>query len=92
MGQQHEWKCRTIAFTCGAGRKEHDFSKDRDDGPVKCNGWLGAFRNSRPQLRHRGQRVGIAGQEPAAVGLFTVNRDTMTGELHRFSADARGHR
>ena len=48
-------------------------------------------RFSRPQLRHRGQRVGIAGQEPAAVGLFAVYRDSMTGELRRFSAGARGH-
>ena len=42
-------------------------------------------------LLHRGQRVGIAGQEPAAVALFAVYRDTMTGELHRFSAGARDH-
>jgi len=36
-----------------------------------------------------GQQGGIAGQEPAAIGLFAVYRDTMTGELHRFSAGAR---
>src|SRR3989442_15251589 len=46
---------------------------------------------SRPQLINRGQRVGIAGQEPAAVGLFAVYRDSMTGELRRFTAGARGH-
>lgn len=36
--------------------------------------------------------MGIAGQEPAAVGLFAVYRDSMTGELRRFPACARGHR
>ena len=35
-------------------------------------------------LLHRGQRMGIAGQEPAAVGLFAVYRETMPGELRRF--------
>src|ERR1700722_7665319 len=59
---------------------------------VKCNGCFAASRLSRPQLRHRGHRVGIAGQEPAAVGLFAIYRDTMTGELLRFSAGGRGHR
>jgi hypothetical protein len=36
--------------------------------------------------------MGITGQEPATVGLFTVYRDSMTGELRRFPADARGYR
>ena len=49
-------------------------------------------RISRTLLRHRGQRVGIAGQKPAAVGLFAEYRHAMTGELHRLSAGARGHR
>ena len=35
--------------------------------------------------------MGIAGQEPAAVGLFAVDRDPITGELRRFPAGARGH-
>jgi hypothetical protein len=65
----------------------------RPTTPFTCRrGWFGASRISRPQLRHRGQRVGIARQEPSAVGLFAVYRDTMTGELRPFSGDARGHR
>jgi hypothetical protein len=36
--------------------------------------------------------VGIAGQEPTAVGLFAVYRDSMTGELRRFPAGVGGHR
>src|SRR5262249_4876925 len=28
---------RTTAFTCRAGCKERDVSKNRDAGPVKCN-------------------------------------------------------
>ncbi len=43
------------------------------------------------QPLHRGQHIRIAGQEPAAVGMFAVYRDTMTGELRRFPAGARGH-
>ncbi len=43
-------------------------------------------------LLHRGQSVSIAGQEPAAVGLFAVYRDTMPGEVRRFPAGALGHR
>jgi hypothetical protein len=35
--------------------------------------------------------MGIAGQEPAAVGLLAVYRDSMTGELRRFPAGARCH-
>ena len=35
--------------------------------------------------------MGITGQEPATVGLFTVYRDSMTGELRRFPAGARSH-
>src|SRR5438477_6789967 len=46
----------------------------------------------RSQFLNRGQRMGIAGQEPAAVGLFAVYRDSMTGELRRFPACARDHR
>ena len=29
---------------------------------------------------YRGQRVGVAGQKPAAVGLFAVYGDPMTGQ------------
>ena len=36
--------------------------------------------------------MGITGQEPATVGLFTVYRDSMTRELRRFPAGARGYR
>src|SRR5438105_10940384 len=46
----------------------------------------------RSQFLNRGQRMSIAGQEPAAVGLFAVYRDPMTGELRRFPACARGYR
>jgi hypothetical protein len=42
--------------------------------------------------RHRGQRVGVAGQKPAAVGLFAVYGDPMTGQLRCFSAGARCYR
>src|SRR5690349_2272797 len=42
-------------------------------------------------LLHHRQRVGIAGQEPAALWLFAVYRHPMPGELRRFSADARDH-
>jgi hypothetical protein len=33
--------------------------------------------------------MGIAGQEPAAVGLLAVYRDSMTGELRRFPAQGK---
>jgi len=46
---------------------------------------------SRPPLLHRGQRVCIARQEPAAIGLFAVDRKTMTRQLLGLSAGARGH-
>jgi len=36
--------------------------------------------------------MGIAGQEPAAIGLFAVHRESMTGKLCRFPACQRGHR
>jgi len=36
--------------------------------------------------------MSIAGQEPAAVGLLTVDRDPITGELRRVPAGARGYR
>lgn len=36
--------------------------------------------------------MGITGQEPAAVGLFAVYRDSMTGQLSRFPACARDHK
>src|SRR2546423_1779925 len=32
-----EYMDRTTAFTCRAGCKERDVSKNRDAGPVKCN-------------------------------------------------------
>jgi hypothetical protein len=35
--------------------------------------------------------MGIAGQEPAAGGLFAVHRHSVPGELHRFSDGARDH-
>jgi hypothetical protein len=41
--------------------------------------------------RHRGQRVGVAGQKPTAVGLFAIDGDPMTGQLRCFSAGARCH-
>jgi len=41
---------------------------------------------------YRGQRVGVAGQKPAAVGLFAVYGDPMTGQLRCFSAGARCYR
>src|SRR3982074_2397504 len=41
---------------------------------------------------YRGQRVGVAGQKPAAGGLFAVYGDPMTGQLLCFSADARCYR
>jgi len=42
-------------------------------------------------LLHGGQGVGVAGQEPAAVGLSAVDREAMPGELLFFPAGARGH-
>jgi hypothetical protein len=39
----------------------------------------------------RGQGVRISGQEPTAVGLLAVDRETITSELRRLSADAGGH-
>src|SRR3569623_3129944 len=35
--------------------------------------------------------MGIASQEPAAVGLFAVYRESITGELRRFTACMRDH-
>ena len=35
--------------------------------------------------------MGVAGQKPAAVGLFAVDGDPMPGQRGRFSAGARGH-
>src|SRR4051794_9727250 len=40
---------------------------------------------------HRRQHIRIAGQEPAAVGLFAVDRGTITGESTLLSAGERGH-
>ena len=63
----------------------------------RCPFWQGCRRPlpqptvSRPQPLHRGQHIRIAGQEPAAVGLFAVDRDTITSESALFSADAWGH-
>src|SRR5947209_11767717 len=45
----------------------------------------------RPRFLRRRHRMSIAGQEPAAVGLLAVYRDSMTGELRRFTACALGH-
>jgi hypothetical protein len=39
----------------------------------------------------RGQHIRIAGQEPAAVGLFAVDRHTITGKPTFLSAGAWGH-
>ena len=36
--------------------------------------------------------MGIAGQEPSAIGLFAVYRDSMTSELRRLPARAPGNR
>ena len=41
---------------------------------------------------YRGQRVGVAGEKPTAVGLFAVYSDPMTGQLRWFSAGARSYR
>jgi|GEM_PF-5334618 len=81
------------SFTYRASRQGSKFTNRvvRPGTAVKCNGWFGAARSSRPRLRHRGQRVGIACQKSAAVGLFAVDRETMTGELRCFSAGARRH-
>jgi hypothetical protein len=43
------------------------------------------------RLLNRGQRMGIAGQEPAAVGLFAIDGDPMPGQFHGFSAGVRCH-
>ena len=52
-------------------------------------------RSSRTNLttsaRYRGQRAGVAGQEPAAVGPSAVNGDPMADQFRRFSAGARCH-
>ncbi len=42
--------------------------------------------------RHRGQRVCIAGEEPAPIGLLAVDRDSMTGQLGCYAAGTRCHR
>jgi len=38
---------RTTAFTCRAGCKELDASKNRNAGPVKCNALFGVFSHGR---------------------------------------------
>jgi hypothetical protein len=42
-------------------------------------------------LNDRGQHIRIAGQEPSAVGLFAVDRHTITGKPTFLSAGAWGH-
>jgi hypothetical protein len=39
-------RTRTTAFTCRAGCKERDVSKNRNAGPVKCNALFGPLRAS----------------------------------------------
>jgi len=36
------WSRRTTPFTCRAGCKERDVSKNRNTGLVKCKGWFAA--------------------------------------------------
>jgi hypothetical protein len=43
-------------------------------------------------LLHQGRGVGIASQAPAAVGLFAVYRDTMSGEFRRIPPGVLGDR
>src|SRR5262249_38689171 len=43
------------------------------------------------RLNDRGQHIRITGQEPAAVGLFAVDRHTITSEPSLLSAGAWGH-
>jgi hypothetical protein len=50
-----------------------------------------SLRGSRAEVVNCGQRVRIAGQQPAAVGMLAIDRDPMTGHLRRLSAGARGH-
>ena len=64
-------------------------------GHERCPFWQGCRLPqptvSRPQPLHRGQHIRIAGQEPAAVGLFAVDREAITSESALFPADERGH-
>jgi hypothetical protein len=39
----------------------------------------------------RGQHIRITGQEPAAAGLFAIDRHTITGKPILLPADERGH-
>lgn len=75
-------------FLCMAFAQLTYRERPRDIGAclrAKCSKTTGSSFN-------RGQRVSIAGQEPTAGRLLTVYRDSMTGELRRFPAGARGHR
>ena len=40
---------------------------------------------------HGRQRMGIAGEQPAAVGLFAIDSDSVAGQLRCFSAGSRFH-
>jgi len=64
--------------------------------PRRCMTAVPTWRRFHTILRtsacHRAERVGVAGQEPAAVGLFAVYGDPMTGQLRCFSAGAWCHR
>lgn len=56
---------------------------------IRLSGLFGDTQIGRTGLQ---QRMGIASEQPTAVGLFAVDRDSITGELPRFPAGARGHR
>src|SRR5437879_9981627 len=46
---------RTTAFTCRAGCKERDVSKNRNAGPVKCNALFGGDSPLQPLSRWKPQ-------------------------------------
>jgi proteic killer suppression protein len=62
--------------------------------------WLGGIetfhrfmKNLEPSgAPNRGQRMGIARKEPAAIGLFAVDRDSIARHLRCFPTKTRGHR
>jgi len=56
------------------------------------HGKNGNSRETSGSTCHRGQRVGVAGQKPAAVWLLAVDGEPITGQLCGFTASARYHR
>lgn len=53
-------------------------------------GWFDPVHDAlETSLLYTRQRVGIAGEEPTTVGLFSVYRHTMPCEVRRFPAGAR---